>query len=60
MPISILHLEEGLSVCHAELGDHCTSSEHHPVCPDVVAVGPLEDPPVLEGPVEGLVAGPCI
>ncbi len=57
--VPVLHLEERLSVGNTELGDHRTRSEHHPVQPDVVAVGPLKDPPVLEAAGKGLVARPC-
>jgi hypothetical protein len=56
--VPVLHLEERLSVGDTELGDHHTRSEHRPVQPDVVVVGPLKDPPVLEVAVKGLVARP--
>ena len=45
-PVAVFHLKEGLSVCYAELGDHCTCSEYHTVHLDIVAVGPLEDAPL--------------
>ncbi len=56
--VPVLHLEERLSVGDTELGDHRTRSEHRPVQPGVVAVGPLKDPPYLEAAVKGLVARP--
>jgi hypothetical protein len=56
--VLLLHLKERLSVGDTKLGDHRTRSEHRPVQPDVVAVGPLKDPPVREAAVKGLVARP--
>ena len=58
-PVAILHLEEWLSVRHAELGDHRTRGENNTVELYIVAVSPLKDPPVLEAAVEGLVTRPC-
>jgi hypothetical protein len=55
----VLDLEQGLSVCDGELRDHSTCVKNHPVLCDVVAVGLLEDAPVLEAPVKGLVRRPC-
>ncbi len=54
--IAVHNLEEELSVCHTELCNHCTSGEHCPMHLDVMAIGPLTDPPVLEVAIEGLVA----
>ncbi len=56
--IPILHLEEGLSVCHTELGDDSARNENTPMLRYVVALGPLKDPPVLERAIEGLVTRP--
>jgi hypothetical protein len=57
--VPVLHLKERLSIGDTELGDHRTHSEHRPVQPNAMAVGPLKDPPVLEAAVKGLVARPC-
>ena len=57
-PVTVLHLKECLSVCNAELGDHRTCSENCPAHLNIVAVGPLKDPPVLEATIKCLVTRP--
>jgi hypothetical protein len=48
--VAILHLEQGLSICDRELGDHQSHVKNHPVFGNVMMVGLLEDPSVLEHP----------
>ena len=53
--ISVLHLKQPISLVDGELRHHRARGENCPVQLDVVAVGSLEDPPVLQAAVEGLV-----
>ncbi len=56
--VAILHLEQGLSIGDGELRDHGTGIKNRTMHGDVVPVHLLEDAPILEAPVKGLVARP--
>ncbi len=56
--VFILHREERLTVLDGELCDHRACPKYIPVAPDVVAEDLGENAPILQAPVDCLVARP--